>query len=103
MSFDREKLLYIAKLAALDIEEKEIEPLLVDLAGILDYVAKVSEEELPKLEPAPEVSALREDIPRQTDRAPLFAAAPDIREDHFVTPIVTDNLAAAPNTTDNES
>jgi len=92
MALNREQVEHVAKLARLSLTTEEAERLSVQLTQILDYVAKLQELDVSKVEPTThsvEVAStpLRDDVPRESlpvDEA--LANAPARDGSHFSVP-----------------
>jgi aspartyl-tRNA(Asn)/glutamyl-tRNA(Gln) amidotransferase subunit C len=88
---DREKVLHVARLAALQLSDEEAQAMEADLEAILGYVAQLSELDLAGVEPTSHVvsleNVLRPDVPRPSlDRAVVLSRAPDPVENAFRVP-----------------
>jgi aspartyl-tRNA(Asn)/glutamyl-tRNA(Gln) amidotransferase subunit C len=78
----REQVLYVAKLARLDLSEDEIVLFTSELSKVLDYIDKIEEIDLTDVEPTSSVIALenvlRPDEPQPSiDRDIALSNAPD--------------------------
>jgi aspartyl-tRNA(Asn)/glutamyl-tRNA(Gln) amidotransferase subunit C len=87
----REEVLYVARLARLELSEQEIEPMARELSDVLDHVARIKELDLADVEPTSHVveltSALREDVVRPClPREVALAQAPAVSDDGFLVP-----------------
>ena len=87
----REEVLYVARLARLELSDDEVAKFQEQLSDILEAVSKVSELDLtgvpPTAHPLEIANAWAEDVPAPC--LPLdevFANAPDRDDDHFRTP-----------------
>ena len=87
----RDEVLYVARLARLELSDDEVTKFQGQLSQILDAVSKVSELDLsdvpPTAHPLAIENAWRDDVPRPC--LPLddvFANAPDRDDDHFRVP-----------------
>jgi aspartyl/glutamyl-tRNA(Asn/Gln) amidotransferase C subunit len=93
MTIDREMLLYIAQLAALDIEPGESKELERNLTDILGYVNRIQGHELTPSSQA-EIGVLRrQDQAKTYPPEPLFEVAPRMQDRLFSTPVVTHSLS----------
>jgi len=82
---------YVAKLAELEIGEKEIEKITSQLDKILDYVAEVSRVDTEGVTPIPHIldikNVLREDVPEESiTREAALENAPDESDSGFKVP-----------------
>ena len=59
MTLKREDVIHVAKLARLELEDDEIEPMLRDLGQILDYVAELSALDTSAVPPTAQVAVQR--------------------------------------------
>ena len=90
-------ILHIAKLARLELEEKEIPPLKKDIESILDYADELSTQDLNDIEPTAHVTPLvdvyrLDEIGQTMDKTEALANAPEILDhDYIKVPIVVDN------------
>jgi aspartyl-tRNA(Asn)/glutamyl-tRNA(Gln) amidotransferase subunit C len=88
---DRDEVLYVARLARLELSEDEIEPMARELSAVLDHVARIAELELGDVPPTSHVidvtGALRPDEPRPClPREVALAQAPAVANDGFLVP-----------------
>lgn len=88
---DREQVLHVAKLAALDLEEDGIAKMQGELSAILDHVARISKLDLEGVQPTIHVGGLRNmlrpDVPAPSlPREKALANAPDQEENAFRVP-----------------
>jgi aspartyl-tRNA(Asn)/glutamyl-tRNA(Gln) amidotransferase subunit C len=84
----REEVLHVANLARLEFNEEEVERFTSQLSSILEYVDKLGELELEKVEPMAHVheivNAFREDVVRESlPRDAALANAPDAEDGCF--------------------
>jgi aspartyl/glutamyl-tRNA(Asn/Gln) amidotransferase C subunit len=84
----KEEVEHIAKLARLELTEKEVKKMQKDLSAILDYfnlLKNVPEVKVGKVTPAGSMSLRKDEIkPRETGLAEkIIAAAPDKKEDYI--------------------
>jgi aspartyl-tRNA(Asn)/glutamyl-tRNA(Gln) amidotransferase subunit C len=96
MAITREEVLHVAKLASLELTDKEVERLTGELSAILDAVSKVSELDLsdvpPTSHPLELVNALGSEDPGEDEPRPslplddVFANAPARERDLFKVP-----------------
>jgi aspartyl-tRNA(Asn)/glutamyl-tRNA(Gln) amidotransferase subunit C len=91
MAITREEVLYVARLARLQLDDAEVARFQQQLSAILDAVSKVSELELagvpPTSHPLEIANAWAEDEPRPSlPLEDVFANAPDRDGDYFRTP-----------------
>lgn len=95
MSVDIDTVRRVAKLARIAVEERELEPLVGELNGILDWVEQLGEVDIEGVEPMTSVTPmalpLREDGVTDGNRqAEVLANAPDTREGFFAVPKVVE-------------
>jgi aspartyl-tRNA(Asn)/glutamyl-tRNA(Gln) amidotransferase subunit C len=88
---DREQVLHVARLARLQLDEDEIEPMAAELSAILDHVAHIGELDLDGVAPTSHVvevtGALRPDEPRESlPREVALAQAPAVSGNGFSVP-----------------
>ncbi len=88
---DREQILHVARLARLQLSDREVERMAGELSHILEHVERISELDLEGVEPTSHVvdvaNALRPDEPRPClDREVALGAAPARTEDGFLVP-----------------
>lgn len=90
MALTREDVLHVAKLARLDLTEKEVERFQHELSAILDYVSQLSEVDTTGVDPTAQVTGLinrfRDDVANPVSdetRQRLLDAAPE-REGNYV-------------------
>ncbi|BAT71762.1 aspartyl-tRNA(Asn)/glutamyl-tRNA (Gln) amidotransferase subunit C [Thermosulfidibacter takaii ABI70S6] len=91
MAISREEVLYIAKLARLEFDEKKIEEFTHQLGRVLDYINKLSELDLEGVEPTYHVlevtSVMREDeVKEGLSQEEALANAPDAKNGFFRVP-----------------
>ena len=91
MAISREDVLYVARLARLEIPEDQIEHVQAELGAILEAVGKVSELDLEGVEPTSHpldlVNVWGEDEPRPSlSREDALANAPDPADGAFRVP-----------------
>jgi aspartyl-tRNA(Asn)/glutamyl-tRNA(Gln) amidotransferase subunit C len=88
----RDQVLHVARLARLELTEKELETMAEELSGVLDHIEKIGElgdlADVPPTSHVVEVeNALRADEPRPSlPREVILAAAPDPSPDGFRVP-----------------
>ena len=78
----RDQVLYVARLARLELSEEEVERFEGELSKVLDYIGTISELDLDDVPPTSHVVAvenvLREDVPRPSlPREVALESAPD--------------------------
>lgn len=88
---DHEQVLHVARLARLELSEREIEAMTVELSGILEHVDRISALDLDSVEPTSHVVALenilRADEPEASlPRERALEPAPDPVEGAFRVP-----------------
>ncbi len=93
MNISKEEVRYVAKLARLDIGDKEVENMTGQLDKILGYVAKLNELDTGPVEPTTHAlsisNAFRNDVVRESLRQEdALANGPVHNEDAFVVPRV---------------
>lgn len=88
----KEEVKHIAKLARLGLTEKEIQKFQKELSSILDYIEKLKETEISKIEPASHSikveNVMREDRPEEKKletRKKLIEMAPEKKEGYWKT------------------
>jgi len=92
ITITKEELLKFAHLSRIEIQATEIDSLLKQLNGVLNYaqrvqeIAKPIEESLQKNR-----NVWRDDVIIKTNPQPLLANAPEQEADYFVVPVVLDN------------
>jgi aspartyl-tRNA(Asn)/glutamyl-tRNA(Gln) amidotransferase subunit C len=87
----RDQVSRVARLAALKLDEDEIERMRTDLGEILDHVEQISELDLAGVEPTSHVvdlmNVLRPDLPRPSSpREKMLDCAPEPFDDSFRVP-----------------
>src|SRR4030042_2700377 len=91
----REQSEHIAKLARMELTEKEKEKFSTELSSILDYIDKLNQVETKAIEPISQITGLenivREDAPRKEDtrsniRDKFIKAAPAKKDNYFKVP-----------------
>jgi aspartyl-tRNA(Asn)/glutamyl-tRNA(Gln) amidotransferase subunit C len=88
---DREEVRHVARLARLALSDEEVDRMAVELAGVLDHIATISELDLDGVAPTSHVmvveNALRPDEPRPSlPRERALAGAPAVADDGFAVP-----------------
>jgi aspartyl-tRNA(Asn)/glutamyl-tRNA(Gln) amidotransferase subunit C len=86
---------YVAHLARLELSDAEKAKLSAQLAGILDYVAKLYEVDVTGIEPTahaiPLTNVLRQDEPRPSiERERILKNAPETARDLFIVPKIVE-------------
>ena len=86
---------YVARLARLELSDAEKAKLSAQLAGILDYVAKLNEVDVTGIEPTahaiPLTNVLRKDEPRPSiERERILKNAPETARDLFIVPKIVE-------------
>ena len=86
---------YVAHLARLELSDAEKAKLSAQLAGILDYVAKLNEVDVTGIEPTahaiPLTNVLRKDEPRPSiARERILKNAPETARDLFIVPKIVE-------------
>ena len=86
---------YVAHLARLELSDEEKAKLSAQLAGILDYVAKLSEVDVTGVEPTahaiPLTNVLRHDKVRPSiERERILKNAPETARDLFIVPKIVE-------------
>ena len=86
---------YVAHLARLELSDEEKAKLSAQLAGILDYVAKLSEVDVTGVEPTahaiPLTNVLRQDEVRPSiERERILRNAPETARDLFIVPKIVE-------------
>jgi aspartyl-tRNA(Asn)/glutamyl-tRNA(Gln) amidotransferase subunit C len=88
---DREQVLHVARLARLQLDEDEIEPMARELSAVLHHIAKIDELDLDDVPPTTHVAELtgrlRADEPRESlPREVVLAQAPALSGEGFLVP-----------------
>jgi aspartyl-tRNA(Asn)/glutamyl-tRNA(Gln) amidotransferase subunit C len=88
---DREQVLYVARLARLQLSDDEVERMAAELSGVLEHIEKIGELDLDGVPPTTHVldvvNALRPDEPVPSFPAEvILAAAPDPVDGGFGVP-----------------
>lgn len=88
---DRDEVLHVARLARLELDDQELEPMARELSAVLDHIAKIDELDLEGVAPTSHVveltGALRPDEPRPSlEREIALAQAPAVDGDGFAVP-----------------
>jgi aspartyl-tRNA(Asn)/glutamyl-tRNA(Gln) amidotransferase subunit C len=88
---DRQEVRHVARLARLALSDEEVERMAVELAGVLDHIATISELDLDGVAPTSHVmvveNALRRDEPRPSlPRERALAGAPAVADGGFAVP-----------------
>jgi aspartyl-tRNA(Asn)/glutamyl-tRNA(Gln) amidotransferase subunit C len=88
---DRDEVLHVARLARLQLNEDEIEPMARELSAVLDHVAKIGELDLDGVAPTAHVvevtGRLRADEPRPSlARETVLSQAPAVSGEGFAVP-----------------
>lgn len=95
MKIDQTALLHLADLSALELDENEQERLVGELNQILVYVERVQNASTTDLAESTLLDFRREDQAHSSETRPLFSLAPELVDQHFCTPLVTDSLEDA--------
>jgi len=87
----REEVLHVARLARLELNEDEIEPMARELSAVLEHIARIGELNLDDVAPTSHVvevtDALRADEPRPSlAREVALAQAPAVSDGGFAVP-----------------
>jgi aspartyl-tRNA(Asn)/glutamyl-tRNA(Gln) amidotransferase subunit C len=93
VAITREQVLHVARLARLELSEKEVERFREQLSAILEAVGRVSELDLEGIEPTSHplelVNVFGEDVPRPSlPREDALRNAPDPEDGFFGVPAV---------------
>jgi aspartyl-tRNA(Asn)/glutamyl-tRNA(Gln) amidotransferase subunit C len=92
---DRDEVLHVARLARLQLDEDELEPMARELSAVLDHIATIAQLDLEDVAPTTHVVAdamsahpkLRADEPRDSlPREVALAQAPAVSEGGFSVP-----------------
>jgi aspartyl-tRNA(Asn)/glutamyl-tRNA(Gln) amidotransferase subunit C len=88
---DRDQVLHVARLARLQLDEQEVEPLASELSAVLDHIAKIGELDLEGVPPTSHVvevtGALRPDEPVPSlPRELALEQAPAVQDSGFSVP-----------------
>jgi len=95
MSVDKQTVRRIAKLARIALPEKRVEPMMVELNGILGWMEQLQEVSVEGIEPMTSVVAqklkMREDVVTSGgDAAAIVGNAPQTEDNFFVVPKVVE-------------
>jgi aspartyl-tRNA(Asn)/glutamyl-tRNA(Gln) amidotransferase subunit C len=88
---DREQVLYVAKLARLELSDDEVGRMATELSSVLGHIETISALELDDVPPTSHVvevdNALRPDVARPSlPREVALASAPAVQDDGFLVP-----------------
>lgn len=88
---DRDEVLHVARLARLQLDDDELEPMARELSAVLDHVAKIGELDLDGVPATTHVAELtgrlRADEPRASlSREVALAQAPAVSGDGYLVP-----------------
>ena len=92
---DRDEVLHVARLARLQLDEDELEPMARELSAVLDHIATIAQLDLDDVAPmthavadaVPTHPGLRADEPRDSlPREVALAQAPAVSNDGFSVP-----------------
>lgn len=88
---DREQVLHVARLARLELTDKEVDRMAAELSHVLDHIEKIRELDLEGVAPTAHVvdvvNALRADQPQPSlPREVILRAAPEPLEEGFGVP-----------------
>jgi aspartyl-tRNA(Asn)/glutamyl-tRNA(Gln) amidotransferase subunit C len=88
-----EQVEHIAKLARIELSEKEKEKFFTELSAILDYIGKLNEVDTSKIEPISQVTGLKNIIREDKIRNPnieirnkILEEAPEKKDNYFKVP-----------------
>ncbi|MFH1832462.1 MAG: Asp-tRNA(Asn)/Glu-tRNA(Gln) amidotransferase subunit GatC [bacterium] len=91
VNFDREELLKIAKLSALELNEQEIELFEKQIGQILNFVQELQEVKLTtQAQSTKNINILREDVAIQKNSDDILTLAPETNNNYFVVPKILD-------------
>ncbi len=93
MSIDRKDVEYIAHLARLDLNEKEMDEIQIDLNKIVSYVDKLNELDLEEVEPLTHVVEIsnrfrKDEVVQRITKEQALRSAKEADEDYFRVPKV---------------
>jgi len=93
MSIDKETVKYVAHLARIDLQDKELEKLSSQLQDILGFIDKLNKVDVAKINPTSHIlsinNVLREDSPKKSlSQEQALGNAPQKEEGFFVVPKV---------------
>ncbi len=90
IAFNREELLKIAKLSALQLSDKEIDLFVVQLQKVLDYITQIQQVTTTQdnKNASSLTNVLREDEITPSNSQELLALAPQAEEGFFVVPTI---------------
>jgi aspartyl-tRNA(Asn)/glutamyl-tRNA(Gln) amidotransferase subunit C len=88
---EREEVRHVARLARLELSDEEVDRMAIELAGVLEHIATISELDLAGVAPTSHVvtveNALRPDEPWPSlTREQALAGAPAVADDGFAVP-----------------
>ncbi|MFH0897991.1 MAG: Asp-tRNA(Asn)/Glu-tRNA(Gln) amidotransferase subunit GatC [bacterium] len=91
VKFDKEELLNIAKLSALELDAQEIELFEDQIAKILNFAEQLQQvDATAEANPIQNTNILREDKVQQSDAGTILAQAPQQEIGYFVVPKILD-------------
>lgn len=89
--FNKEELLKVAKLSALNLSDSEVELFTKQLTKVLAFVDQIKEVKVSaQAEPVKNKNLFREDLVVPTDSSEILNLAPDKQESYFVVPKILD-------------
>jgi aspartyl-tRNA(Asn)/glutamyl-tRNA(Gln) amidotransferase subunit C len=88
---EREEVRHVARLARLALSDAEVDRMAIELAGVLDHIARIEQLDLEGVPPTSHVvaveNALRPDVPRPSlPRERALESAPQVVDDGFAVP-----------------
>lgn len=91
-NISRDEVLHIARISRISLHEDEIEALMQQLQGVLDYAQRVVKAGADSEEPSTKnINVFREDLVVSIDPEPILAQAPEREGFYFVVPVILDN------------
>jgi len=93
MAIDKDTVTYVANLARIELQDKELEKLSRELHDILDFIDRLGKVDVKDVAPTSHIlplkNVLREDIPRESlPRQSALQNAPSSKEQSFSVPKV---------------
>lgn len=88
----KEEVLHIARMSAIELQEHEIDPMIVQLEQMLSYAYRVTQIAAHGEESSMKNSnVMRKDLVVSQNPAPIIAQAPEHEGNYFVVPKILDN------------
>lgn len=87
VTFDKKRLLEIAKLSALKLYDNEIDGLVSQIKKLLDFTQELEKVKLStESSPIKNINIFREDVAKKFDSSRILGQAPKVKENFFVVP-----------------